>query len=96
MCIILHQSSKLLIRRLNAVRLLTITSLSSTSSEGSTQQKNSDGTRTLFAFQKDGNNKFEPLQPPEKPKDFKSQYLRRPLYGFALKGDSKCVILVQV
>lgn len=104
MMIILHQSSKLVIRRLSTVRLLSVNFLSNTSSESGTQQKNrydsfdssksSTGTRTFFAFQKDGSNNFEPFQPPEKPKDFKNQYLRRPLYGFALKGDSKCEIFV--
>src|SRR5699024_5236843 len=90
----------------NTVRFLSVSTSSYTSSEGSTQKKDGDNNfassksstnaRTFFAFQKDGGTQFDPLQPPEKPKDFKSQYLRRPLYGFALKGDSKDEILVIV
>lgn len=103
MLFVLQPSARLMLRlpvRINSVRLLSVTASSlNTSSEGGAQHKNGDGSfspsksstteRTFFAFQKDGSAQFEPLQPPAKPKDFKSQYLRRPLYGFALKGDSK-------
>src|SRR5699024_697597 len=46
--------------------------------------------RNLYQFYRDFDAEAKDyITPPEPPKDFHAEYLRRPLYGYAEKGNSK-------